>query len=330
MSKFTTSAATMQTLSRAGAEEASRLDENTGDIEHLLLAVVIDEGVGGQALRSLGISLDRVRDAVAAQHAEQLASLGIHSGGSAPGEITFPMPGGFSWNDRALGVMRRASEGENAGDSAAVLRELVDERSGLIEAVLHRLDTSPDEVRAVLDDVPRHEPQPRHRIDARSLSGVGETFVPASVDDVWALLVDPARRHEWDAGYDSIDDAPAAGEVGASWIMRARRIDSDGTELKVRPERERTRVEVLAAEAPHAIEWSYVWPDAPQSNWRSVRIELEPAAGGTQLRIRQQWHRGPGTRWRIPLLRWAMRPLYRFMIWMQISNLGASIGRVFR
>lgn len=78
-----------------------------------------------------------------------------------------------------------------------------------------------------------------------------------------------------------------------------------------------------------AIEWTTTWPDSTTSNARRTRIELEPAAGGTHVLIRQGWER-TGSRRGIPALRWVMRPLYTFAIWLQISQLGASIGRAFR
>lgn len=114
MSKLTVATATMYDLSLAGAEEASRLGEQSGDIDHLLLALTINEQVAGQVLRALGVDLERTRAAVEQQHADQLASLGVQAAAPGPGRITFHERGDFDWNDRALEVPRRAAKGASA------------------------------------------------------------------------------------------------------------------------------------------------------------------------------------------------------------------------
>lgn len=330
MSKFTVTAATMQTLSRAAAEEASRLGDRTGDIDHLLLAIVVSEQVGGQVLRTLGITLERAREAVESQHAEQLGSLGIRANASGPGRITFHEVPEFSWNQRALDLLGRAGQGEKRGDAAAVLRELLDERSGLIEAILERLDNTPEQVRDLLDEAGRFPATPQHVFDPRSSSGTGESHVPAPLDEVWNLLADPTRMPEWEYASGSVEDVPAELAVGSAWTVHALETAPDGKSMRVRPDRQNWRVELSALEPRRAIEWTTTWFDAPTSNTRRVRIELEPSAGGTHLLISLAWQRKPGARRALPLVRWAMRPLVRAAIWLQISQLGASIGRVFR
>ncbi len=329
MSTFTVAAATMQTLSMTAAEEASRRGEHTGDIDDMFLALVVNEQVAGQVLRSLGITIDGAREAVAAQHADQLASLGIQADAPGPGRITFPDSGEFSWNERALALLQRANQGKKRGDAAAVLRELVLERSGLIEAIVRRLGATPDQITHLLDDVERYPAPPRHVIDARSLSGVGESYVSAPPEDVWSLLADPARMPEWDRGPARVEDAPDEVAIGSAWTVQVADTEEDGTPMRARPERRRSQVEVVDLVPQRAIEWATTWPDASDANTRRVRIELEPTAGGTHLRVALAWERNPGRRPK-PLRRWLMRPLHRFAIWMQISQLGAGIGRLFR
>ncbi|MGU3357993.1 Clp protease N-terminal domain-containing protein [Microbacterium sp. M4A5_1d] len=330
MSKLTVATATMYDLSLAGAEEASRLGEQSGDIDHLLLALTINEQVAGEVLRALGADLERTRAAVEQQHADQLASLGVQAAMPGPGRITYHERGEFAWNDRALDVLRRAGQGGKRGDAAAVLRELVDEGSGLIEAILQRLDTSPQQVRELLDQAERYPALPTRAADnGRSLSGAGAVHVPAAVTDVWALLNDPARMPEWDLLFGRVDDLPDDAAPGATWTAYALETAPNGKPQRINPERRRARIELVDSEPTTAIEWITTWPDSPTSNKRRMRIELEPAAGGTRLLIRHAWERTSSRRG-IPLLRWVMRPLYSFAIWLQISQTGASIGRVFR
>lgn len=331
MSRLTTAAATSHTLSLAAMEEASRTGERTAGVDHLLLALVVSEQPAGQVLRSLGITLDAAREAVAAQHTAQLASLGVTASVPVPGRIAFHETGDYRWGERALEIITRASEGSRLGDAAAVLRELLAEPSGFVGAVLHRLGTDPDEVRARLDEAERLPAQFRPEFAAAALAGSAESFVPALPERVWEMLDDPARFPEWEPSTGSVDDLPSQARVGSTWRARARTERPDGKPLRVKPEYRASLVEVTAREPQHLVEWRFAWPDAPGSNTKRIRIELEPAAGGTQLRTSLVWERDPdrGPRLR-RVLRPLLRPVHRFAIWMQLTQLGGGISRAFR
>lgn len=331
MSKFTDAAATSHTLSVVAMEEASRFGERTADIDHLFLALVVNEQTAGQVLRSLGITMASAREAVSAQHAEQLASLGIAADAPGPDRITFHETGDYDWTKRAVALFKRASDGDKRGDASAVLRELVLEPSGMIEAVLDRLGTRPDDVLAKLTEVERYPGRPTHTFAPGTLSGVLESFAPAPPEQVWALLADPSRTPEWDPFTGSVEDVPAPVAVGAVWTARALMERPDGKPLRVKPEYRSARVELVASEEHHLLEWRYTWPDAPKANGKRLRIELEPAAGGTQVRLSLAWERNPaGSRRPIPGLRLLARPLHRFAMWVHLTQLGAAISRAFR
>lgn len=329
MSKFTDAAATSHTLSVAAMEEASRVGQRTADIDHLFIALVLNEQTAGQVLRSLGITLDSARDAVEKQHAEQLAALGVQAT-PEPGDIVFHETGGYEWGDRAVELIRRASEGGKRGDAAAVLRELVSEPSGMIDAILHRLDTTPGAVIAKLDEVelyPAHRPQRVVRAD--TLSGASEAFVPASPDQVWELLTAPSRMPEWEPSIGSVEHPPAAARMGDTWTGGARTERLDGKPIPVKPGFITQQIELVTLDESRLIEWRFTYPEAPQANARRVRIELEPAAGGTQLRLALAWERNPN-RPRRRFVGFIMRPIFRLVLWMQLSQLGNGISRAFR
>lgn len=329
MSKFTDAAATSHTLSIAAMEEASRVGQRTADIDHLFIALVINEQTAGQVLRSLGITLDAARAAVEEEHAEQLAALGVQALPEG-GDIVFHETGGYEWGDRAVELIRRANGGGKRGDAAAVLRELVAEPSGMIEAILQRLGTTPGAVIAALDDVERYPAhRPRGIVRADALSGASEAFVPASPDRVRELLTDPSRMPEWEPSIGSVEHPPEEARAGDSWTARARTERPDGKPIPVKPGFIVQRVELVALEASRLIEWRFTCPEAPRANARRVRIELEPAAGGTHLRLALAWERNPN-RPRRPLLGVIMRPVLRLVLWMQLSQLGNGIGRAFR
>lgn len=327
MSKFTDAAATSHTLSVTAMEEASRFGQRTAEVDHLLLALVVNEQVAGQVLRNLGVTIDAARAAVEEQHAEQLASLGVQAGGSAQGPIVFHETGGYEWGEGAIEIIKQSASGANRGDAAAVLRELVIEPSGLVEAILARLGTSPDAVIAKLDEVEQYPGHPSERVRGRdSLTGRGEAFIPASVSEVWRMLADPERIPEWEPSIGSVEPAaaPAVGHMAAARTER-----SDGKRLRVKPELRRIRVEPAELDTDRLVEWRFTFPDVPHANAKRVRIALEAAAGGTQLRIVLAWERNVNRR-PSPVLRWFFGPLQRYAVWMQITQIGAGISRVFR
>lgn len=331
MSKLARTAATMQKLSLAAMEEASRTGQRTTDIEHLLLALAIDEHLAGQVLRGFGITLDTAREAVSAQHAAQLASLGITAAVPAPERIVFDETGGYEWSRRAGQILERSTDKGKNGDSAAVLRELVAEPSGMIAELLQRLGTSADEVAGRLDEAERNPQHPTARTsEPHPLSGSAEVFVPAPVEAVWNLLASPERMPEWMLWTQSVEHAEdGCPRPGATWVIHAPTRRPDGKPLRTKPTFQRQHVTLIAAEEPSRIGWHLTFSDAPRANSRRILITLDPAAGGTQLGIHYAWERNPQRRSR-PALRLVLTPWYRYNVWMQIWHLGSSISRVFR
>lgn len=330
MSKLTTAAVTSHALSVTAMEEASRRGDRTVGIDYLILALIVNEQVAGQVLRSFGITLDEARETIDTQHTEQLSSLGIHADAPAPGPIMFHETGDFEWSGSALVIMKRSAARSNTGDAAAVLRELLVEPSGLIDAILQRLGTTPDAVRVRLDDAERYPARRQHTFDASSISGTSESFVPAQPSAIWELLAAPTRMAEWDPSTGSIENAPARIEVGSTWLTHAPTELPDGTPNRVKPAYRTAQVEITDIEPLHRIEWLFTRPDAPEANLRRIRIELEPAAGGTQLLLSSAWVPSPASRRRRIPLRWMLRPAHRFFMWMQLSQLSSSISRALR
>lgn len=330
MSKFTQAAAASQALSIAAMEEASRSGQRTADLEHLLLALTLNESTAGQVLRSLSVTVAATRQAVDAQHTAQLAELGIGAGAPTSGPIVFHKTGGYEWSDQAQAVFRASNGADPQGYATAILRELVNEPSGLIESILTRVGTSGSAVSERLSEVSAATSGGhRTRINARMLSGTIEAFVPASTDIVWDLLVDPKRMPEWEPTIDRVSELPSVVHQGVRWNARTVSQHPDGRPLRVKPEFANVRIELAAHDPGHLLEWRFSYPDSPRANARQLRISCEPAAAGTQLHIDFAWLRNPH-RPRNPLLGFVMIPLRRFALWMQLSTLSASISRALR
>jgi uncharacterized protein YndB with AHSA1/START domain len=341
VSAFTRAAATMQTVTLNASEEASRRGQRDVDIDHLFLALVLSSDDAGQALRALGISLDRARAAVADLHADQLRSLGITTGIPDDGAITFHETDGYELTPRALTVMKRSGAGKKTGDSADVLRELVAEPSGLVVDLLARLGSTSDDVHAQLDAIAQDgaggEPAPERPAATRDRGVVvqkAESFVPAPIADVWALLAAPSRMPEWDPSVARVDPptapegaAPGAPGAGTTWVAHVRTERPDGKPMKVKAPYRRRGVELLTAEEPFRIAWRTTFPDAPSATPFVLRIELSAAPGGTQLTVTTTRPRRGGWRWIVGL---PLRPVQRFLLWLQAAHVGAAVGRVFR
>ncbi|WP_460802780.1 SRPBCC family protein [Microbacterium sp. GXF6406] len=144
-------------------------------------------------------------------------------------------------------------------------------------------------------------------------------------------ILNPRRVPEWDPGIASITVPEYNGAAtGMAWEARSvteRR--HDGKPIRMKPEAVRQQVELTHLEPDHAIAWRFTYPDAPHSNARHVRIDLAPAAGGTQLRLTLQWERRPGTK-RRRIRGFILRPAHRFIVWLQLTQLTAEISRVYR
>ncbi|MHC9045377.1 SRPBCC family protein [Microbacterium saperdae] len=325
MSKLTRAAATSQTLSLAAMEEASRFGVRDADIEHLFLALTLDAGIGGQVLRSLGITLDATRAAIEKQQADQLGSLGVQAD-SAGGRIVYQETGGYDWTERALAVMRTAVSGDRDGDSAAVLRALLAEPSGLIADLLGPLDVEPDRITAALDDaallIAEH---PNAAAEPPTIHGSHTAFVPADPEAVWNLLADGGRLSEW---------APTIGEVAQDaatgrWEARTRTVGSGGKPLKIRDGIRRQYAESVRSERPSHVTWHFTYPDEPRSNARVVAIDIEPAAGGAQLRLSFGWELHASRR-RRRVIGALLKPAFRFLCFVQLTQIAGGISRAFR
>lgn len=329
MSTFLNTAATMQTLSLTGMEEASREGRREGDLEHVLLALVISEQSAGTVLRGLGISLDAAREAVRDQHQEQLRQLGVEIEQDEPDRIIFHETDGYEWTERALMVMSRSTEGDGRGDAASVLRRLIDEPSGLIAEILVRLGTTTDAVREALEDhertPPLAPPAPSHASRRRDwVHGRHETFIPAPIEDVWELVSHADRMPEWDPMTGNIASESAE---GGAWITVAPTHRPDGKPIKVKPEFRRRRVTQAETLNTTRVVWWSEYPDAPELPPRMLAVELAPSEGGTFVTLTSTWRRRAGWRRLVGL---PLRPLQRYLVWLHLSQTGGAISRAFR
>ncbi|RLQ81567.1 Clp protease [Mycetocola zhadangensis] len=320
----------MQILSLAAMEEASRTGSRDADLEHLFLALALSDQAAGTALRAAGVTLARAREAVQAMHSEQLNSIGISLSAPQPGRIVFHETRGYEWTPRALDVFKRAGD-QGSGDAAAVLRELLVEPGGLIEDLLERLDTSAADITSALTTVTTSSTvttPARSTAASGSINGSTETFVPAEVDVVWALLSDPTRMPEWNPSVGSVEFAENGDGQGATtWLAVVPAVHPDGKPARVKEKFRRRQMELTESVPLERIAWRTSYPAIKRGNTNVLAIDLAPAPGGTRLQLTVSWTRRGG--WR-RLFSWVLRPLQRFLMWLGLFQIGAGISRAFR
>lgn len=346
MSRWSTDYQSAIVLTSTAMEEAARVGAAEAGVDHLLLALTLDAGSSGRALRRLGVDLDTARKAVDAQHEEQLRSLGVQVPPQPPRPITLGCARDLTLGKDVEAIIDRAwKRADTAGSASALLRALAAEPSGLVAAVLGRLGTSPEELVAALDSEVTEPPTTAREVPVQSGYDDGDraaaaftttttTFVPAAPTAVWDLLSTPSRMPQWEPSTGAVHGAPERCEPGATWTTTAPRRDADDRPLRVRNAYRVCRVEVLSAQDSTAIELAMSWPDAPLSNTRHLRAALTPAQEGTRLHLTESWYRAERRRGHAPvrhlLLGLILRPWHRFAARMRLMTLGQGIGRVFR
>lgn len=131
-----------------GQDEARRLNHDYIGTEHLLLGMIRDEGLGGQVLRALNVSLDEARE-----HVESIVGCGEEATARAP------------LTPRTQKVLQMAGmEAQQLDDthvsSEHILLGLVREGEGVAARVLSDLGVGPDEVRQeIARRIPGREPE---------------------------------------------------------------------------------------------------------------------------------------------------------------------------
>lgn len=329
MNKLVRAAQTSQSISLAAMEEASRLGLREADIDHMFLALVISDQSAGHTLRSVGIDIDSARRAVEEQRDAQLASLGIEASFPDAGRIVFHETDGYEWTPRALDLIAKSSRKGKAGDAAAVLRELIAEPSGLITAILGRLDTTSDELLERLDradSLATKSAPAAAKVKGRT-TGATETFVTAPCDAVWEFLADPSRIPEWEPSIGVLAQSSREATPGETWEGVAPTVYPDGKRVKIKAQFRRRSVELIAIDQPDRIAWSFGYPDVPGSIAVLTEFTLVNTPGGTQVRMSRSWSRRRG--WR-GLVAWPLRPIQKFLVWITLFQTGSAISRTFR
>lgn len=236
---------------------------------------------------------------------------------------------GYDWTVRAREMIAHSSSKDKAGDSAAVLRELLAEPSGFMTDVFVRLGATPDYVLEILDATDSATasstptiPKPKDRIVSST-----EIFVPAPVEEVWELLADPAHIPTWEPSIGIIDHNAHELTQVTTWTGFAPTSYPDGNPTTIKLQFRRRSIELTSENRHGTVEWSFGYPNARRSNSMSTEFRLTNTTGGTQVNIIRSWSRRKGLR---GALSFPLRPVQEFLLWTSLSQTGSTLSRAFR
>lgn len=319
MNRFSAVLAASQTLSMTGFEEASRFGRDAADLDDLLIALVRDDGAGGQALRAAGLTLDGARDAVAAVHAAQLRGIGVDIDAPERRAASPGHAGSLKWSPRAMRVFQTAQSSETF--SLEVLRLLIAEPSGFIRDVLHEADV---DTRALRDAIDASAIAPvAERQTARGrLRESAATFVPAGPDEVWEWLGSPANVSHWRAVQAEVQptDEPDV------WVAREITRTADGAKVRTKASLHEQELHLVERTRPVLVRWLLSYPNEPRMNAQSVQFELAPATGGTHMTVTVEWIRRARKR---SVVGPVLRPLMRWITRVQARSIGHGVAGQF-
>ena len=320
MSRIAAALGASQTLSMAGFAEAARHHRTVADLDDLLVALTVDDGLGGQALRAGGVERDDMRAAIAATRAERLSRLGVAVDAPEPDDSVARRSTRCEWSPRVLQLFQSVPATHDF--SATVLRAVLNEPSGHAIDVLARTALNRVELERVLDAA-RDAPSPSPHTGTGVLRGSAAVHVVAPIDDVWALLADPHRLHEW---------APSVGEPAreqedGAWSTTAPAAGPDGRPLRMREGVRQQRWVLVDAIEPTTIEWTVTYPELARANRQQLLLELAPSGSGTRLRVTVEWHRTVAGR---PVLGRLLRPFTRWATRQGARSTAHAITEAFR
>ena len=304
-------------VSVTAQEERLRSGHPAIDVDHLFLALLVVGGPAAALLTEHGISLQRAREAVAAVHRAQVASLGITVPPTPPRRMQ-PDSEGVEFTDRALTVMQRT---DPVSYQLEILVALLDEPSGHLDQVLAELGVSESALRtaalAQVDRLGSARPAASEAVSRwPEVSFTG--YVPAPPAAVFGLLSDPHRRSEWSQPHHGRVEVDPAGGVTTFYQP-----DPPAIGLKRRLSWLRSDHTVVEAEPDRLMAWSTVLTGHGRRRGQSgLSVELAPEGVGTRL----IWRCVPPALPRLALA----RSFWRWAVRQHLTSLNAGVSRTLR
>lgn len=298
------------------------------DTQDLFIALTLDAGTTGAALRNLGITEEKAQQALASLESSLLATLGMQE---VPVRQPLPHLAGFDFTDRAQKLLQQAITPQ------ALALALLTEPTGVLTEALERCGVSPEQVRENLtlnaegaNDSAGEGQAGTSSADGTRLGASRQIFIPAPAESIWNLIKDPTKLASWVPALDQVEPNP----IDGVWLGSTRDLDQVKRFGRVQNEaltRSIRQIQLSHTPADYRVTYELGFPQQPRFDTQLIEVTLLPQDSGALAQVTSSWLRAPEANLprSLRLLRRplgaVMRPVTRWTTTLQASTLAEQL-----
>ena len=298
------------------------------DTQDLFIALTLDAGTTGAALRNLGVTEEKAQRALASLESSLLATLGMQE---VPARQPLPHLSGFNFTDRSQKLLQQTLTPQ------ALALALLTEPTGVITEALERCGVRPEQVRETLtlnaegaSNSAAEEQAGASSADGTRLGATRQIFIPAPAESIWNLIKDPTKLASWVPALDQVEPHPTDGEwLGSTTdidqVKRFGRVQNEALTRSIR------QIQLSHTPADYRVTYELGFPQQPRFNTQLIEVTLLPQDSGALAQVTSSWLRAPEANLprSLRLLRRplgaAMRPITRWTTTIQASTLAEQL-----
>lgn len=298
------------------------------DTQDLFIALTLDAGTTGAALRNLGVTEEKAQRALASLESSLLATLGMQE---VPARQPLPHLSGFDFTDRSQKLLQQTLTPQ------ALALALLTEPTGVITEALERCGVRPEQVRETLtlnaegaSNSAAEEQAGASSADGTRLGATRQIFIPAPAESIWNLIKDPTQLASWVPALDQVEPHPTDGV----WLGSTTDLDQAKKFGRVHNEaltRSIRQTQLSHTPADYRVTYELGFPQQPRFNTQLIEVTLLPQDSGALAQVTSSWLRAPEANLprSLRLLRRplgaAMRPITRWTTTIQASTLAEQL-----
>lgn len=298
------------------------------DTQDLFIALTLDAGTTGAALRNLGVTEEKAQRALASLESSLLATLGIQE---VPARQPLPHLSGFDFTDQSQKLLQQTLTPQ------ALALALLTEPTGVITEALERCGVSTEQVRETLtlnaegaSNSAAEEQAGASSADGTRLGATRQIFIPAPAESIWNLIKDPTQLASWVPALDQVEPHPTDGV----WLGSTTDLDQAKKFGRVQNEaltRSIRQTQLSHTPADYRVTYELGFPQQPRFNTQLIEVTLLPQDSGALAQVTSSWLRAPEANLprSLRLLRRplgaAMRPITRWTTTIQASTLAEQL-----
>ncbi|HIY94830.1 MAG TPA: SRPBCC family protein [Candidatus Rothia avicola] len=298
------------------------------DTQDLFIALTLDAGTTGAALRNLGVTEEKAQRALASLESSLLATLGMQE---VPARQPLPHLSGFNFTDRSQKLLQQTLTPQ------ALALALLTEPTGVITEALERCGVRPEQVRETLtlnaegaSNSAAEEQAGASSADGTRLGASRQIFIPAPAESIWNLIKDPTQLASWVPSLEQVEPHPTDGV----WLGSTTDLDQTKKFGRVQNEaltRSIRQTQLSHTPADYRVTYELGFPQQPRFNTQLIEVTLLPQDSGALAQVTSSWLRAPEANLprSLRLLRRplgaAMRPITRWTTTIQASTLAEQL-----